>query len=80
MCCKKRFTSFLKTCRKCPLVPCVRYKYHGGGLSGVTLREMQQEGVWRETQDLGLQMLQVYACWELGIIHNCEPLIPDMVR
>lgn len=64
---------------RCPLIPCVRNEYHGGRLSGLTLREMQQEGVWGETQDLSLQMLKVHMCGEFSMIHHCEPLNPDIM-
>lgn len=41
---------------------------------------MQQEGVWGETQELRLQVLNVYMCRKLGVFHNCEPGIPDVHR
>lgn len=61
-------------------LPCVCHKYHGGRLSALTLREMQQEGVWGETQELSLQVLNVYMCRKLSMFHNCEPRIPDVHR
>lgn len=45
-------------------------------MSILTLREVQQEGVCRETQGLGLQVLHVHVCGEHGVIHDREPLIP----
>lgn len=55
-------------------------KDHGGRLSGLTLKEMQQEGVWGETQDISLQVLKAHMCREFSVIHNCEPLIPDVMQ
>lgn len=55
-------------------------KYHGSWLSRLTLRKTQQERVWRETQDLSLQMLKVHMCGELCVLHNCELLISGMTQ
>lgn len=66
--------------RACQLVPCVCNKYHGGWMSGLTLREMQQERVWGETQNLSLQVLNAHVCGELCMFHHCEPLIPDVMQ
>lgn len=44
-------------------------------MSVVTLREVQQEGVCRQSQALGLQVLQVHVRGEHGVIHHREPLV-----
>lgn len=59
-----------------PLIPRQCYKYHCGRMSVVTLRQVQQEGVCRETQGLGLQVLHMHVRGERGVIHDREPLIP----
>lgn len=70
----------LKELQQLLQLPCVCHKYHGGRLSALALREMQQEGVRGETQELRLQVLNVYVCRKLGVFHNREPLIPDVQR
>lgn len=45
-------------------------------MSVVTLRQVQQERVCRETQGLGLQVLHMHVRGERGVIHHREPLIP----
>lgn len=63
-----------------PLLPRQRYQYHRGWMSGLALREVQQEGVRREPQGLGLQGLHVHVRGERGVIHDREPPIPASNR
>lgn len=59
-----------------PPVPRLRYEDHRGGMSILTLGEVQQEGVCGEAQGLGLQVLHVHVRGEGGVIHDREPLVP----
>lgn len=45
-------------------------------MSVVTPGEVQQEGVCREIQGLGLQVLHVHVRGERSVIHDIKPLIP----
>lgn len=49
-------------------------------MSILTARQVQQEGLWGETQSLGLQGLHVHLGGEAGVFHHSEPLIPGEPR